>query len=445
MSSNSQRQQRRVLIVSPNFPPINTPDHQRIRMSLPHFKEFGWDYHVLALRPNVRHDYKKRIDIFLERTVPDDAEITLAGAFPVPKLKFIGEAQLGVRALPSLLRAGDKLLRSRQFDLVYFSTTMFPPMSLGPRWRRKFGVPYIIDLQDPWVNDYYEREDAPLPPGGRWKHELSQAMARTLESSTMRHVAHVICVSPSYPRVLSARYPWLSQDKFTVLPFGAAEADFESIPDYDVRQSTFDPEDGARHLVYVGRVGPYMTKAVRILFTAIKRQRQRQPERFKSLRLHFVGTDYAPEGRAVKSVEPIANEVGIADLVEESTSRVPYLEALNILMDGDGILLFGSDDPSYTASKLYPCILARRPILAISHEGSSVVDILRRCNSGRVVTFPTDGGGESVLNDASHQLDWLLSLPKGYSPDTNWSEFEPYTAREMTRKQCEVFERYVKR
>jgi hypothetical protein len=37
-------------------------------------------------------------------------------------------------------------------------------------------------------------------------------------------------------------------------------------------------------------------------------------------------------------------------------------------------------------------------------------------------------------------LNWLLSLPKAYQPETNWWAFQPYTAREMTRKQCNIFD-----
>ena len=55
--------------------------------------------------------------------------------------------------------------------------------------------------------------------------------------------------------------------------------------------------------------------------------------------------------------------------------------------------IFGSDDPGYTASKIYPYILAEKPLLAIFHEESSVVRILQETNAGTVVTFKT---GESV-------------------------------------------------
>jgi len=40
---------KRVLIVSPNFPPINAPDMQRVRMSLPFYRDNGWEPVVLAV------------------------------------------------------------------------------------------------------------------------------------------------------------------------------------------------------------------------------------------------------------------------------------------------------------------------------------------------------------------------------------------------------------
>lgn len=431
---------RRVLIVSPHFPPINAPDHQRVRMSLPYFEECGWRPTVLSVSPNYVEGVR---DPLLRQTVPDSVNVIGTKALSARYTRRLGLGSLGMRALPYLRSAGAEIIRRERIDLAYFSTTVFPSMSLGPVWRRKLGVPFVLDFQDPWLNDYYDRSGSPAPPGGKLKYGVSKGLARLMEPRTLRRAAHVISVSPDYPRMLLARYPWLNPSQFTVLPFGGAERDFKSLASLGVKQGIFNPSDGKRHFVYVGVAGSIMAKALRILFMAIKRMRERKPESFRDVRLHFVGTTYAPEGRASKTVEPIARECEVADLVEERTGRVPYFEALKILLDSDGILLFGSDDPGYTASKLYPCVLARRPILAVFHERSSVVDILRRCNAGRAVTFREDGLTEGLLDDAAQQMGWLLSLPKHFSPDTDWTEFAPYTAREMTRRQCEVFDRCV--
>lgn len=428
---------KRVLIVSPHFPPINAPDHQRVRMSLPYFEEFGWEPHILTVRTECVEGV---LDPLLEQTVPNHITVIRTGTLPVKYTRHIGLGSLSLRCFPHLLKAGGSYLAKKKFDLVYFSTTAFTVMALGPRWRSYFSIPYVLDFQDPWLSDYYKRPGAPNPPGGRFKYGFSQVLARTLEPDAMRQVSHVISVSPEYPKTLSYRYSWLRPNQFTVLPFGAPEKDFELLPSLKVRQSIFDPKDGKKHWVYVGRAGKDMALALRALFLAIHSSRTQEPEKWQAVKLHFVGTSYAPGKLAVKTVEPIAQEMEIADLVEEHPHRVAYFEALQVLVDSDAIVMIGSDDPSYTASKLYPCVLARKPILAIFHQQSSVVEILRRCHAGRVTTFDSQDNPIDLLRDVSVQLNWLLSIPAGYQAETIWSEFQPYTAREMTRQQCAIFE-----
>ena len=43
---------KRVLIVSPHFPPINAADMHRVRMVLPFLRENGWEAEVVAVRPD---------------------------------------------------------------------------------------------------------------------------------------------------------------------------------------------------------------------------------------------------------------------------------------------------------------------------------------------------------------------------------------------------------
>jgi hypothetical protein len=39
--------------------------------------------------------------------------------------------------------------------------------------------------------------------------------------------------------------------------------------------------------------------------------------------LHFLGTSYAPAGRGIATIAPLATRWGLADLVEERTERLP--------------------------------------------------------------------------------------------------------------------------
>lgn len=429
----------KVLIVSPHFPPINAPDHQRIRMSLPYLEKFGWEPHILTVRP----EYVEGVqDCLLTKTIPHNISVTYTSALPVRHTKRIGMGNLGLRCFPYLMKVGDRLLSQQKFDLIYFSTTVFISMLLGPRWHRCFNIPYILDFQDPWLSNYY-KQSREVPPGGKFKYGFAQLQAKFLEPRATSKVSHVISVSPKYPEILQQRYPHLKAEKFTILPFGAPEPDFEQLPSLNVQQKIFNPDDGKRHWVYIGRGGSDMALALRILFLGIQSERCNNPNLWQAIKLHFVGTSYAPDHRAVKTVEPIAQELGVADLVEEHPHRIPYFEALQTLVDSDAILLIGSDDSSYTASKLYPCILAKKPIFAIFHEQSSVVEILHQCRAGRSVTFKEGDRPQDFLAKVVPDLQWLLSTPKGYQPDTNWQAFQPYTAKEMTRKQCAVFDQVL--
>src|SRR5262249_55587598 len=153
--------------------------------------------------------------------------------------------------------------------------------------------------------------------------------------------------------------------------------------------------DGLIHWSYLGRGGADMAKGLRGLFLALRDLRATHPA-VNRLRLHFVGTSYAPAGRAVPTVEPVARECGVGDLVCEQTQRIPYLEGLALLQASDAVLVVGSDDPSYSPSKVYPCILARRPVLAVLHENSLAGPVLRDCRAGEAVGFASAEAPEEL-------------------------------------------------
>ena len=427
---------KRVLIVSPRFAPSNAADSHRVRQSLPYYREAGWEPVVLAVEPG---EVIAPQDPLLLQTVPDDIEVVRVGTVPRSWTQRVGVGSLEARAFVSLMRAGDRLLREQPFDLVFFSTTAMGLTALGPRWQKKFGVPFAIDFQDPWVSDYYDGDQSPEPPGGAFKYGVAQSVARRVEPYVLRHAAHVLSVSPAYPQALVARYPWLSLDRFTVLPFGAPEHDFEVLRQSRIPNPVFDPDDGLEHWAYVGIAAGMMAFALDAFFGALATARQSEPERYDRLRLHFVGTSYAEGSRAEKMVEPIAARHGVGDLVEERPHRIPYFEALQVLLDADALVIPGSDDPGYTASKLYPYVLAQRPLLAVFHQASSVVDVVRQTQAGVVVPFSTGEGVENVR--ARLKAAWFMGpLPP---VQTDWSSFEPYTARSAARCQTDVFDRVV--
>jgi hypothetical protein len=341
-----------------------------------------------------------------------------------------------LRAFPFLHAAGNRLMARGSFDLIYFSTTVFTAIPLGRIWKRRFGIPFVVDIQDPWVNDYYDRHpSAQRPP----KHRIASRLHRLLEPWSMPAVDGLIAVSRAYIDTLAARYPSLQRKPSMVLPFGAAQQDFDGVRWNPQANRFFDPADGKIHVAYVGRGGQDMWTALEMVFSALQTGLRESPELFGRLRLHFIGTDYAPSGRSRKTIEPLADSMGVSDYVQERPERVPYFEALQILRDAHMLLLPGSNDPQYTPSKLYPYILAGRPLLAILHESSGACEVVRSTNAGRVVTFGGTPCSPVDLYPAWREILGNLAV----APQTDWQAFAQFTAREMTRRQCEFFDRVV--
>ena len=115
----------------------------------------------------------------------------------------------------------------------------------------------------------------------------------------------------------------------------------------------------------------------------------------------------------------IAQEAGVAELVDEQPSRLPYLSALQVLSDATGLLVIGSEEPHYTASKIFPYILARKPLLTIFHKDSSIAKIMEATRSGKLVTFSAKEPLVDKVEHVSRCLEELLMLPPNYHPLLN--------------------------
>ena len=178
-----------------------------------------------------------------------------------------------------------------------------------------------------------------------------------------------------------------------------------------------------------------MQPALTLIFSAFKKGLQEQPTIFQDFRFLFVGTSYAPKGKGVKTIEPIAEKEWILDYVSELTDRVRYFEGLALLQKADLLFIPGSDDPAYTASKLYPYILSKKPIMGIFHQNSSAKTILEETKSGAVCT----------LSDSVEMVYTILSkqLESAVANTTDWDLFRNYSAEKMTEKQVELFNRVV--
>ncbi|RYD69443.1 MAG: hypothetical protein EOP53_27140, partial [Sphingobacteriales bacterium] len=190
-------------------------------MSLPYFREFGWEPEVVAVDAKYTDI---STDNLLTESIPSDVPIHYVKALPKKWTSKVGLGSIAIRSLPFYRKQVNKLLKEKKFDLVYFSTTQFPVCILGSYWKKQFGVPFVIDMQDPWLSDYYkDKPKAERPP----KYWIANKLNETLEPIAMKKVDGLIAVSSSYLKTLSARYENCRNIAQQTIPFGAFKNDFE--------------------------------------------------------------------------------------------------------------------------------------------------------------------------------------------------------------------------
>jgi len=412
-----------------------------VRMSLPFYRENGWDPVVLAVGEPWQEGVREPE---LLGTLPADVPIIYIRALPPRWSRWFGIGNLGLRSLIFYLWHGTRLLRRGNFDLVFFSTTQFITLSLGPLWRRWLGVPYVVDVQDPWRTDYYERPGSRQPPGG-WKYQFARLQAFVFEGRTFRDAGAIMSVSQSYLDDLAARYPRIAGTPAAVIRFGASRGDIPRALALAQTPYVYPRGEGQVHFLYTGASGPVMPHALTVLFTALRLYQERKPVEARRLKFHFIGTSYVAPGRGKPSVLPVAALCDVASYVDEIPHRIGHLESIRLQLEADVLLLPGSSDLAYSPSKIYPYYLSGRPMLGLVFRDSVMEHLLEELSCAHLARFRQSEPKDQAYGELHAFFDLALAgFPPGSLPTRRDDYFrEHYLAEALTRQQCDLFGRAV--
>jgi hypothetical protein len=436
---------KRVLIVSSSFTPAMPASVHRARQLGWCLRELEWEVEVLT--PSIEFQRPEWLDdqsaTFFPAQVP-------CHEVPPPARSWIekfGAKGIAWRALLPMYHRGCELLASGRFDLVYITTTVFNFFCLGALWRRKFGVPYVLDFHDPW----YRPNRSITSTHHRFKAWLSNRLARHLEAYAVKPAAGLIAVSPDYLQELRARYPAaisFQTGRYAAIPFGVLPLDFElarppsssSVQTSGLRPPTSDVcLQTTLEIIYVGVGAEIMAKSFRRIADGLASLRRQQPELPAQIRIRLSGTDGRWRDGMPKILLEQAVAAGIGDLVTEDPRIIPYREAIGRAVAADGLLVLGVDDPAYMPSKLFLYALTGKPLLACLHVHSQVNDYFKRFPElGTLIHF--SGRQEMEAAEDATLLTFLkqVAARQKFSREAIRLEF---SAAAMARKHTELFEK----
>jgi len=420
-----------LVIISPHFPPATLAGVHRARHLAKHLPTFGWK--PIIIRVAEEH-YTERLDPDLAALALADLQQIRTLAWPATVTKLVGIGDIGLRGYMNMADALKTLASKQPISAVLITGAPFYPMLMARMVRQTLRVPVILDFQDPWVS-----ADGALRP--RWsKGGLAHRLAVALEPRALRHASFITSVSDRQNDEMAERYPWLDRERMAAIPIGGDPDDFEALRAHPPQNPQVRLDPAFINLSYVGTFLPRAGSLVKALFAGLRQLRERDPALAARLRLNFVGTSNQPSGEGAHRVMPIAIAEGVGDLVREHPARVPFLEALSLLANSHGLLMIGSDEPHYTASKIYPNLMAKRPFLSIFHKASSAHEILSAAGGGRAFAFATAAELAALTPRLADALHDLATRPEIFGT-SDQTVYEPYTAHSVAGQFAQVFDR----
>ena len=423
---------KKILIITPHYPPSNLAAVHRSRLFAQHLPSFNWEPIILTVHEDY---YEEELDWNLHKLLPAQQQIYKVKAFSVTKPRVIGD--IGLRAFYQLRKKAVQLVKEQQIDFVFIPIPSFYVSLIGPYLHRKTGVKYGIDYIDPWVHQF---------PGTNKlfsRHWFSTQLAKWLEPKAIQHASLITGVAAGYYKEVIERNPSLQATCiFGAMPYGGEEMDHTQLYKLALQPYLFK-QNKKLQLVYAGAMLPKAFQPLEEIFKSIAAHK----EQFTEVEFHFIGTGTSPNNVTGYNIKPMAEKYGLwQSVVFEYPKRIPYLDVLVHLNIADAVFILGSTEPHYTPSKTYQGVLSAKPILAVLHSESTAVEVVEQSLAGMVLSFNGETDLKKINSSWMEVWNKFCSYAKNFNPAAVKKEvFEQYSAKAVTEQLVALLNKTVEK
>lgn len=358
---------RQVLVVAYLFPPSGGAGVQRTTKFVKYLPEFGWQPVILTVKPGHYRlqDPSLQAELPLSVAVNRTSSLQLPNWLPWRVRNWIARWLLVVDEYlgwyPFAVRRGRQLLARGNVAAIYTTSAPYTNHLIGLALHRRFHLPWIVDLRDPWIGNYSRHHPTPL-------HRRLDAR---LEAQVIRAADHVLVTSQPNMDDLIARFPGLDPGKFSLLPNGFDQADFTGLAPMTLPSDRFT-------IVYSGS---FYTQ-------------ERSPQNFLNALASMVQAELLPRHALqvffVGNISPQVNELiksmGFSDLVT-TTGYLPHQQSIAYLLSADLLLIIMGQKHAkqgMLTGKVFEYLAAAKPILALAPPCADA-DLVREAQAGLVV------------------------------------------------------------
>ena len=381
---------KRVLLISYYFPPSGGPGVQRVLKFAKYLPDFGWQPTVLTVEPE--HAAYPDLDPTLNEEVPASVRVVRTRSWDPYAVyaRFQGKAKgetVGVgfvkegtaesgrqrlarwvRAniflpdarvgwVPFARRAARRLLRGETYAAVLTSGPPHSTHLIGRPLRRRFGVPWVVDMRDPWTDISYYQDLPHTAPARRFDAALERKVLATADA--------VISVSDGVGRGLHTK---ASLRCYQTIPNGYDAADIPAGAASLRREGRFV-------IAHVGTLSgqqhaPGLVQALARLADADSAWRAR-------LEVRFVGH---VDGTILRAFQ----DAGLGGAVTQ-VPYVPHAEAINHMRAADLLMVAVQrveHNEGVTPAKMFEYLSIGIPVLGLAPPEGDLARILRETAGG---------------------------------------------------------------
>ena len=413
---------KKLLIIYAHWHPANLAGVHRPRLIGNYLTEFGWKPRVLTVDEQY---FEETSDPDFEQTFSPDFEVTRVKAFSITKPRLVGD--IGLRSFFQLYKKAKEIINTEIINFVWIPIPSFYQAVLGRMLHEKTGVPYGIDYIDPWIRNIDGRKNL--------RAVLSNQVARILEPYAVKKVSLISGVSTSYYQPVMNRNFMNKTIEHVGMPYGFDPDDHK----IKLKNITYpwDKFPNCKPILYAGAFLPQSGLFMRLFFKAVHELRLNEMWD-SSIRFCFVGTGNYMH----KSIESYAKEAGIEDIVIEIRDRKPFLHILNYLDAAWRVMIIGSTEKHYTASKTFQALLSQRPLLTMFHEESSAADIMKEVNADQFTfRYSENMSVEDIVQKLKPMLLDYIKDDITWNP--NLEKLDKYSARNSARLLVEKLNKIV--
>lgn len=414
---------KNILIIYPHWPPSNLAGVHRARLISNFLHDFDWHPIVLTVKSEF---YEEKPDFDIIKTVNPKTEIIYTDAKPVKKFRIIGD--IGLRSFKFLKKEALNIIQNRKIDFIWIPIPSFYVALLGRILYKKTGIPYGIDYIDPWVRNISNRKNL--------RAILSNLFARLLEPYAVKKASLISGVSRNYYLPVLNRYFKKNLPVDVAMPYGFDPND-HNIQIKNIKYP-WDNYPNCKPIVYAGAFLPLSGYFTELLFKSIRTLKD-ENKLDSNIKLFFIGTGNYTH----KSITEYAKDAGITDVVTEIRERFPFLHVLNFLAKSYGVLVIGSTEKHYTASKIFQSLLSNRPVFSIFHKESSAIKILEECSADNYTVKYIDN-----INKEQFEKQIEQTFYKFVHQTLNWNAdlniLNKYSAKESAKNLVHSIEKILK-